>query len=532
MDGRELLQRYVDGRSPDVFGDLVAQYIDIVYASARRQVKDRQLAEDVTQGVFVLLSQKASHIPTDRPLSAWLLKTTGFIAANARRERTRRIHREHKAAMMNPAPDNNPIDDADEWSDEWNRTAPLLDEGIAELKSGYRDALLLRFFENRTVRQIGETMGISEDAAEKRVSRGVEQLRDFFRRRGVVIGAAGLATLLTTHSSEAAPPALAASAASAWQSESATNLALTKGGTVIMGTMPAKIIIGAAVIAACAFAGVVVLQNTPSTASTTAVTTSATQPATTQTISKLTFSDGTTAEFIGITEADAGPSEWWMPDGSVLPDVQQPASKIMLGGGLRERHVRFLIQYRGVGARDFMPRVSVRRIDPNKRGSHGNVIAADGNGVATYDAIFGFDAGENTCDLLIGLGVEKWTDILDQPIDGPRKKDGRFQLGKVTNDGQKCRVQLLGLSGKEQENMAATVVAITRDGREIGLTGITNYSQNDGVIYTFNEPAENLARVIYRTRPIEVMRIKNVSLVGGIHSKITVHAEPATAVFP
>ena len=84
----------------------------------------------------------------------------------------------------------------------------MLDEGVAALDEVDRRAILLRFFENHGFRDIGATLGMSEDAAQKRVGRALERLRVFLSGRGVTTGAAGLAATLTARAVEPAPPGL------------------------------------------------------------------------------------------------------------------------------------------------------------------------------------------------------------------------------------------------------------------------------------------------------------------------------------
>ena len=68
MNDQQLLTRYAADRSPDAFAAIVHANVDLVYAAARRQLQDSHLAEDVTQGVFLLLSQ--NHAPSRAHLRA------------------------------------------------------------------------------------------------------------------------------------------------------------------------------------------------------------------------------------------------------------------------------------------------------------------------------------------------------------------------------------------------------------------------------------------------------------------------------
>src|SRR6266481_1004070 len=97
MDDFELLQAYASQRKEDAFNKLTGRYIDLVYSAAVRQTGNPQAAEDVTQAVFLTLARKAGAISRPTVLSGWLLRTTRFAAANARRLEQRRQHYEQQA---------------------------------------------------------------------------------------------------------------------------------------------------------------------------------------------------------------------------------------------------------------------------------------------------------------------------------------------------------------------------------------------------------------------------------------------------
>lgn len=246
-----LLAEYAKDRSPEAFGRLVEQYVDLVYASARRQLQDAHLADDVTQAVFILLSQKAGDIPTDRPLSAWLLTTTRYVVANTRRGALCRKNHERRAAAMKNEATPHPDDSAT-----WDDVSPLLDEGLARLGESDRDVLLLRFFESKTLRQTGDALGISEDAAEKRISRAIDRLRDFLSRRGVGIASASLVVGLSQSLFLKTPQGLASTIVQGGQAVSANTLKLLATQTKVM-IMTAKSIKITACVAAAILAIIV-----------------------------------------------------------------------------------------------------------------------------------------------------------------------------------------------------------------------------------------------------------------------------------
>src|SRR5438093_5229509 len=204
MDDRKLLREYVEQGSERAFAELVNRHTDLVYSAALRQTNgDPHLAEEIAQVVFLTLARKARLLSTRVILAGWLLDATRREAAGMRRRWLRREQREKFAAEMNPQPDPNPLDAA------WSRIAPLLDESLARLRETERDAMVLHYLRRMTFKEVGEALDLSEEAARKRVSRALEELRRFFVSRGVVFPAATIGLLLSSFAVQAAPVSLA-----------------------------------------------------------------------------------------------------------------------------------------------------------------------------------------------------------------------------------------------------------------------------------------------------------------------------------
>src|ERR1035438_5092580 len=154
MDDTALLREYARTESESAFAAVVQQHVALVYSAARRQVRDAQLAEDVTQAVFIVLARKASQVSRHPGLSGWLLKTTRYAANAHIRAAVRRTQREQEAAMQSfNATDFSRQSEAD--AEAWEQLAPLLDEALASLGDTDRAALALRYFENKTGEEIG-----------------------------------------------------------------------------------------------------------------------------------------------------------------------------------------------------------------------------------------------------------------------------------------------------------------------------------------------------------------------------------------
>lgn len=239
MSDTELLQRYIDEGESSAFSALVERHVDLVYSVARRHVGSSQLAEDVAQSVFIELARRASRIKLGTPLIAWLHLVSRRIAINAARDESRRHAREHAAAEIAEMKPNPP---------QWDGVEPLLDEAVESLPALDRTAILLRYFQNKSLREVGAALGISEDAAQKRVSRAIEHLRAFFLRRGIGGTAASLATDLSAHALHAAPTGLGAAITSAAIS-AVPHAALSAATTVAMATLQ-KLGVAAALVAA------------------------------------------------------------------------------------------------------------------------------------------------------------------------------------------------------------------------------------------------------------------------------------------
>jgi RNA polymerase sigma factor (sigma-70 family) len=250
MNDLELLRAYARDGSEAAFAELARRYVGMVYSAALRQVRSAQDAEDVTQAVFLLLSRKAQGLTGGVVVPAWLLRATHFASRTMLRGQSRRKRHETRAATMTGAAQDGGTGNEPSAPD-WERIAPLLDEAIATLGEAARDALVLRFFRNKSYREVAERLAIAEPAARQRVSRGVDQLRAYFARRGVVLSAAGLEVMIVANAVHPAPKLLAglvAALASKGAAVTAKHAALAKGASFGMTPVITKIAAAACVL--------------------------------------------------------------------------------------------------------------------------------------------------------------------------------------------------------------------------------------------------------------------------------------------
>src|SRR2546428_860941 len=174
----ELLRQFVRQGDQQAFGGVVRRHLDLVYGTAVRKVEDQGAAEEVAQNVFAALARKAWQFASDDSLPAWLHRTALLEARGWLRGELRRRRREQTAAELGTTmktPDDQPA---------LRAFVPLLDDALLSLREKDRTALLLRFYESQSLRDVGAALKTSEDAAQKRVAGALEQLANFFQRHG------------------------------------------------------------------------------------------------------------------------------------------------------------------------------------------------------------------------------------------------------------------------------------------------------------------------------------------------------------
>ncbi|HRI14910.1 MAG TPA: sigma-70 family RNA polymerase sigma factor [Verrucomicrobiota bacterium] len=224
-DDSRLLREYAQDCSEAVFADLVRRHVNLVYSAALRQVGgDAPAAEDVTQSVFTELARQAERLARHPALTGWLYTTTRRVAGHAVRAEFRRQRREQQIQMMQDL-----AHDSTEAELDWERVRPVLDAAMHELAEPDRLAVLLRHFERRPLAEVGDRLGLTENAARMRADRALEKLRALLAKRGVTSTASALVLTLGNQGIIAAPAALAttvANAATAAAATTASTLAL------------------------------------------------------------------------------------------------------------------------------------------------------------------------------------------------------------------------------------------------------------------------------------------------------------------
>jgi len=263
----DLLRRYAAEASEPAFGELVRRHVDLVYSAALRQTAgNHHWAQEVTQMVFTTLARKAGSLLRHPALPAWLYRTTAFTVAMSRRTAARRAAYEQRAAAeilsASAGTSNSAGSDVN-----WTEVRPVLDAAMGELPERDREAIILRYFTNAPLANVGRRLGLSENAARMRVDRALDKLRLRLSKHGVTSAgtAAALAATLSAQAVSAAPLGLAISASGA--AVAAISAAAAGGGlAAVMPFMTAtKISLGVWTLAVVAGVATLVQQQRAAT---------------------------------------------------------------------------------------------------------------------------------------------------------------------------------------------------------------------------------------------------------------------------
>jgi len=231
----DLLKRFTQARDADAFSQIVERYQDSVYSTCVRVLDDPAGAEDASQECFLRLLQKADTVRSS--LAGWLHRCATNMSIDEMRGRALRKRTEEVNAKMNAASRNDPT---------WHELAPHVDKALDELPEHLRIAIVEHLLQRRTQAEIAEQLGVSAMTVSRRVESGIEELSKNFKKAGLIVSAALLASLISENAVQAAPAALTA-ALSKMSVLAATKSggAVSSAGWVGVGTAPKAAAAGA-----------------------------------------------------------------------------------------------------------------------------------------------------------------------------------------------------------------------------------------------------------------------------------------------
>jgi RNA polymerase sigma factor (sigma-70 family) len=232
----QLLREYAEHGTEAAFTEIVTRNTNFVYSAALRQLDSPDIAAEVAQTVFIGLAKKArslsARLAGDASLAGWLCRSARNISLNHRRDEFRQHSRE-RLAMEDLIP-------LSETAPDWERLRPVLDDAMSELAEADYDALVMRFFKDQDLRSVGTALGVSDDTAQKRVSRALDKLRKYLALRGITTTGAALSIVLSTNAVQAAPAGLAVTISTAVTlagTVASTSTAITTTKAIFMTTI-------------------------------------------------------------------------------------------------------------------------------------------------------------------------------------------------------------------------------------------------------------------------------------------------------
>ena len=185
------LKRWVTDRDADAFRQIVMRYSGMVFASARRVLGNAADAEDVAQECFQALA--SAQNPPVGYLGPWLHRVATNLALNKRRSESRLRAREQRYGKSRST----------HVEATWNDIQGYVDEALAQLPDELRIPLVAHFLEGKSQTDVAAALDLPRQTLVNRLQKGVLEVRKHLARRGVVVGAAVLAGLLTTNMAHA-----------------------------------------------------------------------------------------------------------------------------------------------------------------------------------------------------------------------------------------------------------------------------------------------------------------------------------------
>lgn len=186
-----LLDAYLRDGNEDTFRALMARYLPMVESISMRVVGDRQLAQEVAQNTFTLLARKARTFSNEITISSWLFKTARYEALRLHRNETTRQRKMADFARATNAKEADPPAE--------QALHILLDEALARMAEGDRQTLLLRYVDGLSIREIAGWLGKSEAAAQKRLERLIQKLRErLLKQQGHTVTGTTITAALST----------------------------------------------------------------------------------------------------------------------------------------------------------------------------------------------------------------------------------------------------------------------------------------------------------------------------------------------
>ena len=181
MDGNDeqnCIDRVLRGEV-NAFGTLVERYQKPIFNLMYRMAGSSDKAADLTQETFIRAYQKLERFHPGKRFFPWLYSIGLNLARDSARKKT---WNPESASTLNPeslSGCNSPGEQHDRMCESLEFLR--LEKALDELPVNYREALILRYHDECSMREIAAALNLSVSAAKMRVHRGLDMLREQYK---------------------------------------------------------------------------------------------------------------------------------------------------------------------------------------------------------------------------------------------------------------------------------------------------------------------------------------------------------------
>lgn len=156
-----------------IIEDIMNMYSKGVYLLAYSFVKDQGLAEDISQEVFIKCYKNIEKFRRDASIKTWVYRITVNTSKDFIRKKRFRVLIYSKLFLENFKQS----ESSEEMFIKQNQNAQILHK-VLSLPQKYREIVVLYYFQDLKVSEIGETLGLNTNTVKTRLTRGRSILKE------------------------------------------------------------------------------------------------------------------------------------------------------------------------------------------------------------------------------------------------------------------------------------------------------------------------------------------------------------------
>ncbi|MFT8873068.1 MAG: RNA polymerase sigma factor SigW [Sporolactobacillus sp.] len=183
---KRLIRRIKKG-DHQAFAEMVNHYKNGVYIICLRMTGNREEAEDLSQETFLRAFRSIDQFDIDRKFSTWLFRIATNLSIDTLRRKKAKLSLDAEVpgteglTLEAVLADQQPLPDERLMQAETERR---VQSGIERLPDKYRIAVVLKYVEELSLKEISEIMDIPVATVKTRIHRGREMLRRYLVASG------------------------------------------------------------------------------------------------------------------------------------------------------------------------------------------------------------------------------------------------------------------------------------------------------------------------------------------------------------